>query len=389
VASHKRAKGGSVSGFAHTKRGQSLSRKGTVPFLYTMPAQPSNGFLSTNPSPGDINKFQVNRFTLVKNEFILIVKNLSMNRGALKMRASSSKESFFIFLIFILFIPLLKVEGIFSEKKDPSSLRSLLPEVELWKFTEAPMNYLPPTLFEYIDGAADIYLAYDFKELIVGQYKKGDKNQSLTVEIYDMGDEKNAFGIYSAERFPDNKFISIGNQGYLEEGALNFIAGTYYAKLLCFDCGEESSKILKLFSQKIVERIKDKGYLPHLLRFFPKEGLVPNSEKFILRDFLGYSFLHDGYTANYQLKGLDFDCFLAEGKNEEDAQKMLAEYLKTRNKAEIREAADGYRFKDRYYHNIYLARVKNYLCGVMRIKEGLEEIGDRYFRMLAESLKRD
>lgn len=310
-----------------------------------------------------------------------------MNARVLRMRASNSNKFFLIFLLFVFLIPLSKVNGIFLEKKDASSLLSLLPEVESWRLSEAAKSYAPQTLFEYIDGAADIYLAYDFKELAVGQYKKGNKNQSLTLEIYDMGDEKNAFGIYSSERFIDNRFISIGNQGYLEEGNLNFIVGKYYAKLLCFDCGEESAEILKLFSQKVAERIKDKGHLPQLLGFFPKEGLVQNSEKFILRDFLGYSFLHDGYTASYQLKELDFDCFLAEGKNEEDTQKMLAEYLKTRNKAEVQEIAKGYRLKDRYYHNIYLARVKNYLCGVMKIKDGLEEIGERYLGMLVEGLK--
>jgi hypothetical protein len=310
-----------------------------------------------------------------------------MNGGALRMRASKSKKFLFIFFLFILLIAFSNVKGIFLETQDASSLHSLLPEVESWKFTEAAKSYVPQTLFEYIDGAAEIYLAYDFKELVVGQYKRENKNQSLTVEIYDMGNEKNAFGIYSAERFTDNKFISIGNQGYLEDGSLNLIVGKYYAKLLCFDRGEESAEILKLFSQKVAERVKDKGHLPHLLGFFPKEGLVPNSEKFILRDFLGYNFLHDGYTASYQLKELDFDCFLAEGKNEEDAQKMLVEYLKTRNKAEIQEIAKGYRLKDRYYHNIYLARVKNYLCGVMKIKDGLEEIGERYFGMLVEGLK--
>ena len=47
----QRGKSCSVSGFAHTKRGLSLSRKGTVPFLYTVPAQPSNGFLTTQPEP--------------------------------------------------------------------------------------------------------------------------------------------------------------------------------------------------------------------------------------------------------------------------------------------------------------------------------------------------
>jgi hypothetical protein len=45
----QRGKACSVSGFAHTKWGQSLSRKGTVPILYTMPAQPSNGFLKHLP----------------------------------------------------------------------------------------------------------------------------------------------------------------------------------------------------------------------------------------------------------------------------------------------------------------------------------------------------
>jgi len=327
------------------------------------------------------------QYLLKKNELILIVRKMSINGGELRMRASKSKKIFLILFLFIPLIPFSKVKGIFLETKDASSLHWLLPEVEPWTFSEAAKSYVPQTLFEYIDGAAEIYLAYDFKELVVGQYRKGNKNQSLTVEIYDMGNGKNAFGIYSAERFIDNKFISIGIQGYLEEGSLNFIVGKYYTKLLCFDCGEESAEILKLFSQKVAERVKDKGHLPQLLGFFPKEGLVPNSEKFILRDFLGYNFLHDGYTANYQLKELDFDCFLAEGKNEEDAQKMLVEFLKTRNKADIREIANGYRLKDRYYHNIYLARVKNYLCGVMKIKDGLEEIGEKYFSMLAEGLK--
>ena len=46
--------------------------------------------------------------------------------------------------------------------------------------------------------------AYDFQELIVGQYKKKSSEKSLSIEIYDMGNEKNSFGIYSAERFTDN-----------------------------------------------------------------------------------------------------------------------------------------------------------------------------------------
>jgi len=44
---------------SYKKRGLSLSRKGTVPFLYTVPAQPSNGFLDTQPEPIHITELQM------------------------------------------------------------------------------------------------------------------------------------------------------------------------------------------------------------------------------------------------------------------------------------------------------------------------------------------
>jgi hypothetical protein len=308
--------------------------------------------------------------------------------GVLMMRISKPKELLKLFLPFVLFFSFLNAKGALLEEEGVSSLHFLLPDVVAWKVPEAPQDYFPEILFEYINGAAEIYLSYDFKELTVGQYEKGDTNASLIIEIYDMGNEINSFGIYSAERFPDSQFISLGNQGYLEEETLNFIVGKYYIKLLCFDSGEDSTDFLKLFSKEVVKRVKDKGNLPPALALFPKQGLVRNSEKFILRNFMGYSFLHNGYLANYKLEDLEFDCFLIVGENAEDAQSMLKKYLEKKGKQSVKEISAGFRIKDRYYHNIYLARVENYLCGVMKIKDESLEVGDKYFGMLIESLKK-
>jgi len=313
---------------------------------------------------------------------------LSMINGVLKMKNSKTKKYFKIFLPIILVIFVLNMEGIMFNKKEISSLRSLLSEFGSWKFSEAHQNYVPGTLFEYINGAAESYLAYNFVELIVGQYKIEGSEPTLSVEIYDMGNGKNSFGIYSIERFPDSQFISLGNQGYMEEGTLNFIVGKYYIKLLCYDCGEESEKLLKLFSQEVVKRVKDKGQLPPLLRIFPGKGLIQNSEKFFLRNFMGYSFFHDGYLANYKLEGLEFDCFFIEGENAENAQEMLMQYLEKKGKQSVQKISTGYRIKDRYYRNIYLARIKNYLCGVRKIKNEYEELGERFLGVLIESLKK-
>lgn len=289
---------------------------------------------------------------------------------------------------FLFFLSLLSGEIVRSEAKNVSSLASLLPEILKWNLSEKPEMFLPETLFEYINGAAEIYLVYDFQELIVAQYGKQDSPASLTLEIYDMGKEKNSFGIYSAERFPDGNFLSIGNGGYVEEGALNFIASQYYLKLLCFDCEGDSENILNKFSQEIMEKVKEPKGLPILLSSFPQKGLVKNSEKFILRNFLGYSFLHDGYIASYKLDDLEFNCFIIEGEDVEDAQNMLNQYLGKKKEENVKKISQGYRIKDRYYHHIYLARAENLLYGVMKIKDGFEEVGGKYLISLENSIKK-
>ncbi len=289
----------------------------------------------------------------------------------------------FVFTVFCL----LSIQAGVSNESNESSLRSLLPELESFAFSESPQDYFPETLYEYIDGAAEIYLGYDFKQLIVGQYQMVDSEASLSVEIYDMGNDINSFGIYSAERFPDTEFITVGNQGYLEEGTLNFIVGKYYVKLLCFDCDEGSDQVLRGFSEEIVKNVEDRGQLPSLLNVFKQEGLIANSEKFILRNFLGYEFLGHGYLASYRLGDVEFDGFIVDGKSEKEARLMLEKYLKTRKQGSYEKTPLGYHIRDRYYGHIYLAQVGNYLCAVMKIKDGSEKVGKKYLKVLIQALE--
>ncbi len=290
-----------------------------------------------------------------------------------------------LYALFFLLLP-----AAFSQEAGRSPLQPLLPQVSGWTLREKPQTFLPATLFEYIDGAAEAYLSYDFKELIVAQYQDEMSKGSLTLEIYDMGNDRNSFGIYSSERYPESLFIPVGNQGYLEEGSLNFIVGSDYVKLLCYDCGESSESVLKQFAQDIAKRVKEKGALPPLLERFPKEGLIVNSEKFILRNVLGFSFLHNGYLASYKDGDLEFDVFIIEGKSEADGADMMKQYLSAyqKNDPTPDEIPLGYHIKDRYAQDIYISRAGKVIFGVMRIKDGYEETGLRYLQALARSIRK-
>ena len=287
----------------------------------------------------------------------------------------------FLVLAFLSFFP--------EEGKGAPELDSLLPELENWKQIEEPSRYLPENLFEYINGAAEIYLAYSFKELVVAQYGQAGSEVNLSVEIYQMADENNAFGIYSAERFPDNNFIPVGVQGYLEEGSLNYLIGPYYIKLLCFEGGDRSAEYLNLFAKTIADNSRAAVEFPRLIQNLPKEAIVANSEKYIQKNVMGYSFLHDGYFANYRIGDFEFDCFIIAGEDEGDAQMMWDKYLEAKNELPIERTDLGFRIKDKYYHYIYLSKTGRFICGVMKIQEGQQEKGREFLKSLIESLKSD
>jgi hypothetical protein len=289
-----------------------------------------------------------------------------------------------VFLIsgFLLLVPRVR-----SDQDTPVVLKSLLPDIKGMESNEAPSAYFPESLFEYINGAAEIYLSYDFKELIVSEYTKAGSSDSVAVEIYDMGNHKNSFGIYSAERYPDNVFMDLGTQGYMEEGAMNFLVGRYYVKLLCYDCGERSDQWLRAFSDEIVNRVENKQGFPAHLQAFPKQGVIPNTEKFILKNFLGYKFLHDGYVVSYKLKELSFDCFLIEGKDPEEATAMLKKFMEAKGADSVQKTSSGFLIKDRYYQNIYITQVNNILCGVMKITNDFKKVGESYLEKLIQSVK--
>ncbi len=292
-----------------------------------------------------------------------------------------------LFLSPVVLFLMITASEIATEKYNSPSLQFLLPQLSNWAKTEEPSTYFPENLFEFINGAAEIYLAYDFKELSVSQYSQKGSETSMAVEIYEMSNNTNAFGIYGAERYPDNNFVTIGIQGYVEEGILNYLVGKYYVKLMCFEGSSRSGEYLELFAKAIVEKTQGQTTFPSLLNHFPKEGLVANSEKFILKNVMGYSFLHDGYLSNYKVGDFEFDSFIIQGRSEEDAQMMLDKYLEAKKSLPIQKQASFVSIKDRYYDLIFLSRVGSHICGVLKVEEGKEDIGQKYLKALVDSFQ--
>jgi hypothetical protein len=267
-------------------------------------------------------------------------------------------------------------------------LAALVPKLADWSLSEAPRSYFPESLFEYINGAAESYLSYDFRELLVADLEKKGTGATVTVEIYDMGLPLNAFGIFAAERYPENKAVGLGELGYVEGEALNFLSGRYYVKLLAFGLGETTEASLVEISTKVAGAIKSGGGLPALVLAFPKDGLVARSEKYIKRNVMGYEFLHDGYVATYASGGRELEGFFIDGGSDKDAEAMLTSLLDalTADKQAVEKTDLGLHVRNRYGQHLYIGRVGGVLCGAMRVPDGLEESGAALHRAMAAVL---
>ena len=259
------------------------------------------------------------------------------------------------------------------------------PVMSGWKQTGEIQTFTPDRLDGYINGDADLYLAYDFEELKVAEYHKGQK-AAVTVDVYRHRSPLQAFGIYSQERYPGANFVDVGVQGYMEDHALNFLSGSTYVKITGYDIGPEEQTTLLSFAKAVTGSLGGKGAFPSMLAAFPPEGKVKNSEKFIARKFLGYPFLHSAFSADYDVSGRDFKLFVIDGKDQADCRDMLEKYL-DRLGMKDRPVAEGrYTLSDAYHGEIDLHWRGARIWGILDL--GDPGLRVKYSRLFEEQLQK-
>ncbi len=184
----------------------------------------------------------------------------------------------------------------------------LFPGLNKYRISSEYPVYTPDDLWDYINGAADGYLALGFIDLEIREYTRG--RNVIKAEIYRFGDDARAFGMYSMERSPGYAFIQVGVQGYNEEGAVHFYKDRYYVKIMSHSRSPKVNGSMIELARLIASNIGGKNEFPSLLQLFPSEGLLKNQETYLLESVLGHEFLRGAFRASYEVDGDRFDIYL-------------------------------------------------------------------------------
>jgi len=196
-----------------------------------------------------------------------------------------------------------------------------------WEMVSEPENYGPDNLWDYINGQAEFYLNYGFLRVDTAEYRAESGSPSVVVEIYQMASPEEAFGIYAAERNPDDRSVEIGSGGYLGSNVLNFWQEKNYIKLMSFEAGAGDEDALTALARGISELSPAGVGVPEVFSYFPEEGRVEASERYFPRGFLGQAYLNRTYRVDYAVSGgVSFQLFLVELESNDEARAVLARY---------------------------------------------------------------
>jgi len=230
-----------------------------------------------------------------------------------------------------------------------STLLRLLPgekDLTAWRQTFVPRFFGRENLFEYINGAADLYLQYGFRRVLTTDYAVGPDSSSVTLEIYSMKSPLHAFAIFAAERSPEEVAVEVGVEGYRSANVLNFYQGACYVKMTSFALEKDLGAVLEEMGRFLASRIGGEDAPPAMFTLFPLQDRLQASDRYVPGDFLSQSYFREGYRREYRSDTCgSYQLFLVPCRNVEEGKALFEKYtgfLLQRNDPHRPETIDGH-----------------------------------------------
>ena len=139
-----------------------------------------------------------------------------------------------------------------------------------WKASGQDAVYDRKTLYDYMDGGAEVYLAFDFRDVYVRKYADAAENE-LVLDIYDMGSPAEAFGLFSCDR--QDPEAGIGQGSEYGPGLLRFWRGRYFVSVTVSGNEDKAEKAVLELGNAVAPLLGPDGGPPEMLKLLPSAGL--------------------------------------------------------------------------------------------------------------------
>jgi hypothetical protein len=170
-----------------------------------------------------------------------------------------------------------------------------------WKLLEPVRTFGPDTLYEEIDGEAELVLPYGVERMTVAVLGRAARPGSeVRLELYRMASPRDAYGIWSQYRYPDQEILRIPpSEAIVSDTSADFFRGETFVRVRSKP-GDGSRNDVVGISSEIVALLPGSGAPPEEARALDGlPGRVSGSILYQKRAMLGYECLAPGFEAAF------------------------------------------------------------------------------------------
>ena len=266
-------------------------------------------------------------------------------------------------------------------------------ELSGWQMQGILYTYQPDNLYQYINGAADQFIAYGFKKLYGAEYiVKTAKQESLVIDVYDMGSHLSAFGMYTSKKDPASASLGIGSESFGNDQYVAFYQDRFYVEIQPRISIQSNRLIPQQAARLVAKKISGTSTRPALLKVFPEESKIDSSENYIVGGILGHAFLPRGVVSEYHSYGAVIKAFVAPFSSPTDAQAAFEQYRQFLSALEkkveqINVAGQrGFSAQEPYHNNIIVAQQGAFVAGITELSSPQQ--GELLLKKIIKNLKK-
>jgi hypothetical protein len=247
---------------------------------------------------------------------------------------------------------------------------------EGWVMEEKPALFTVDTLFDHINGEAELYFPYGFDTLATARYvKKATSGSPFVADVYRMGSLLDAFGIYSNYRKAEAPACDVGADCFRSSSQLFFYQDRYFVRLQATDTPTPEQDVFIACGRAISAKLPPGRNRPAELELLNVQGVAPKTERYISQSVLGYPFFRRGLTADAVVGGERTQVFVVIEDSATAARKAFSEYQASLKESGtiISSTDSGGRpaiaASDPLYRGVYIEQSGRYLIGAIRLKD--------------------
>ncbi len=194
-----------------------------------------------------------------------------------------------------------------------------------------PERFSPDTLYEKINGRADLYLSSGFVSLNTQRFSMHKTTGNwVEVFVYKMATAENAFSVFSMQRREGALAAGIVPNAYRTENALFMVHNIFYLEIIGTDIAEALQQAIGRLAHAFVQAHGGSAVASAPgANLFPESDLQAESLQLVTANAFGYEQLDRIHTAEYLIDGTRLTAFVSDRQTAEAASTLAAEYRQT------------------------------------------------------------